>query len=254
MKLFLVPSSLGCLGKNKGCEKAPRTILNSLKKIELNENNYPLSFDVEEIKVNENNIEETMDNIFNQVSEGVVVGGDHSITYSCFKKFSTNYKNPGLVVFDAHPDCVNDFKISHEDFIKVLIKEGTLKKENLVYVGVRSVFKKEKEFLEKNNIKVYNMINVASGIRDVCDGVMEKSRKFDGLYVSIDIDVLDPSCAPGTGYLSPGGMTTRQLLYFIQRLKKLKNLKMIDLVEVNPDKDINNMTVETGAKIVSELL
>ncbi len=254
MKIFLVPSSLGCLNKNKGCEKAPNRILNALKKIELNENNYPLIFDVKEIHVNKDNIEETMENIFDNVNEGVVIGGDHSITYSCFKKFSKNYKNPGLIIFDAHADCVNNFKISHEDFVKVLIKEEILKKENLAYVGLRSVFKKEKEFLEKNAVQIFNMKNIAGGIREVCDAVMEKARGFDGLYLSIDIDVLDPGCAPGTGHLSPGGMTTRQLLYFIQRLKRLKNLKMIDLVEINPDLDVNEMTVLTGAKIVGELI
>jgi len=254
MKLFLVPSSLGCLGKNKGCEKAPNKILDALKKIELNENNYPLNFDVVNIKVNDENIEETMENIFNNVDEGIVIGGDHSVTYPCFKKFSKKYKNPGLVIFDAHADCVNDFKITHEDFVKVLIKEGVLKKENLIYVGLRQIFKKEHYFLKDNNIRIFDMKKVASGIRDVCDAVMENARKFDGLYVSIDIDVLDPGCAPGTGYLSAGGMSVRQLLYFIQRFKNLKNLKMIDLVEINPDLDVNEMTVLAGAKIISEFL
>ncbi len=254
MKIFLVPSSLGCLDKNIGCEKAPEEIIKVLKKIEMNENGNIINFDLEKIKVNENDIEETMENIFNNVDEGIVIGGDHSITYSCFKKFSKKYKNPGLVMFDAHADCVNDFKITHEDFVKVLIKEGVLKKENLIYVGLRQVFKKEHYFLKENNIRIFDMKKVASGIRDVCDIVMENARKFDGLYVSIDIDVLDPGCAPGTGYLSAGGMSVRQLLYFIQRFKNLKNLKMIDLVEINPDKDVNNMTVEAGAKIVGELI
>jgi len=254
MKIFLVPSSLGCLNKNKGCEDAPNAILSSLKKLELNENHYPLIFEVKEVKVNKNNIEETMDNIFNTVEEGIVIGGDHSITYSCFKKFSQKYKNPGMIIFDAHADCVNNFKITHEDFVQVLISEKILKKENLIYVGLRSVYKKEKEFLGKNNIQIFNMKSVAAGISNVCDMLMEKIRGCDGIYLSIDIDVLDPSCAPGTGYLSPGGMTTRQLLYFIQRLKKLKNLKMMDLVEVNPQKDINDMTIEAGAKILGELL
>jgi len=220
--------------------------------MELNESYRRIYFDTKEIPVNKDNIDETMENIFNNVDEGIVLGGDHSITYACFKKFSEKHHNPGLLIFDAHGDCVNDFKITHEDFVKVLVKEGILKKENLIYVGVRSLFQKELDFIKQNEIQIFNMQRVAGKLRDVCDTVMENCRKFDGLYISIDIDVLDPSCAPGTGYLSPSGFTSRQFFYFIQRLKNLKNLKMIDLVEVNPEKDVNNMTVELAARIVGE--
>jgi len=82
---------------------------------------------------------------------------------------------------------------------------------------------------------------------------MELSKGKE-LYVSIDIDVIDPAFAPGTGYCEPGGLSTRDFLYLIQRINKLKNLKAIDLVEINPDKDKENMTVKLGAKILSELI
>ena len=82
---------------------------------------------------------------------------------------------------------------------------------------------------------------------------MSVARKFDALYVSVDIDVLDPAFAPGTGYTEPGGLTTRELIYFIQRLKNLKNIQMWDLVEVNPEKDVNNLTVMVAAKLIVEM-
>ena len=83
---------------------------------------------------------------------------------------------------------------------------------------------------------------------------MEQARNFSDLYISIDIDILDPAFAPGTGYIEPAGLSTRELIYLIQRIKLLKNIKKYDLVEVNPDKDINNMTSKVAAKIIKELI
>ena len=83
---------------------------------------------------------------------------------------------------------------------------------------------------------------------------MEIASKFDGLYLSLDIDVLDPAFAPGTGYLEPGGMNARQLFYYLHRLKKLQNLKCVDLVEVDPERDKTGITVRTAAKMIAELM
>ena len=83
---------------------------------------------------------------------------------------------------------------------------------------------------------------------------IDLDRNFSDSYISVDIDVLDPAFAPGTGYLEPGGLSTRELLYLLQRIKLLKNIRKYDLVEVNPDKDINLMTCKTAAKIIKELI
>ena len=90
-------------------------------------------------------------------------------------------------------------------------------------------------------------------MEDICDGLMENSRNFEELYISIDIDSLDPSIAPGTYYTEPNGLTLNQLLYFLRRLKLLKNIKKIDLVEVNPEIE-RKITIKTAAKIIAELL
>ena len=71
--------------------------------------------------------------------------------------------------------------------------------------------------------------------------------------MSIDIDVLDPAYAPGVGFAEPGGFSSRELIYLVQRFKKLKNLKKVDIVEVNLDKDVNDMTVKMVAKLIWEL-
>lgn len=239
MRVVKVNSSQGSLGKNEGCEKAPNLICDK----------------GESVKVVRNNIEKTNENIYNFVNiMDVIIGGDHSITYSCFKKFSKYFKNPGLLIFDAHPDCMHNFKPpSHEDFVRVLIEEGLVKKENVILVGLRQCDKLEKEFLDKNKIKCYYMDKLED-IEDMCDGIMEICKDFDGVYLSIDIDVVDPAFAPGTGYIEPEGLSTRELFYFLRRLMKLGNIKMIDLVEINPEKDINYMTLNIGKKILKEVM
>ena len=262
MKLIKVPAING-LGKTDGCEKAPNKIISNLKEFYLNEDGMLPVFDIEDVEVEKTNVEKTNENIYNKIKNGLneaeqitILGGDHSITYSCFKAFSERFENAGLVVFDAHPDCVNNFKpATHEDYLRVLVEENKIKKENVILVGLRNWHKEEYNFLRENKIKFFNMKEVAQErIHEISESIMAVAKNFDGLYVSVDIDVVDPAFAPGTGYKEPGGLTSRELLYFLKMLKLLKNLKIIDLVEVNPGKDVNELTVKLGAKILVEMV
>jgi formiminoglutamase len=259
MKLLKVPFNAGALSKKKGLEKAPDAIANELQNFYLKETGVLPFFDIEEIKIDNSNAEQAHKDIYgaveNLLGHAILLGGDHSLTYSSFRAFSKKYKNPGLIVFDAHLDCENDFSPpTHEDYLRVLIEEGHLKKENAIAVGIRNIHTNELEFSKKTKLKIYDMKEISSyGKTDLADAIMSVARTFDGLYISIDIDVLDPAFAPGTGYIEPGGMTTRELLYFIHRLKNMKNIGMWDLVEVNPDKDINKMTVMAAAKLIVEM-
>ena len=100
------------------------------------------------------------------------------------------------------------------------------------------------------------MNQLLDDLQDTCDTIMEFSNGKE-LYVSLDIDVVDPSFAPATGYPEPGGLTSREFIYLVQRINKMKNLKAIDLVEINAEKDkekYNGITIKLGAKIIGELL
>lgn len=260
MKLLKVPFSGGCLGKNLGCEQAPEEIVKNLKNFYLTEDGKIPVFDVAEAEVNANNIEETNQNIYQKAREvfsspasAFFLGGDHSITYSTFKGFVEKYKNPGMIIFDAHPDCCTDFfPPTHEDFLRVLISEKKIKPENVILIGVRNWHKDEFLFLKENKIRNFMAKDVSiMGLYDISEAVMELANRWDGLYISVDIDVLDPAFAPGTGYLEPGGLSTRELIYFLHRLKKLHNFRGGDLVEVNPIKDKGTAVV--AAKIITEL-
>ena len=251
MKIVAIPFSGGSLGKNIGCEEGPGRVLDLLKNISLNENGSNLVYDVTELKFN-GDFDKLQEEISN-VEGDIFLGGDHSITYGAVKGLKGE---KGLLIFDAHPDLeVGTKSISHEDYLRRLIEDKIIDRDKIVLVGIRNWSKNEKEFLQENKIKCFNMKQIFEyGAKNVCESVMEIVQSFDKLYLSIDIDVVDPANAPGTGYLESGGLTSRELLYFLQRLKQVKNLRRVDLVEINPRKDFNNKTVLLGAKILSEII
>ncbi len=258
MKIIKIPSNQGGLEKKKGVELAPSIIYEHVKDFYLKESGLLPVLTTEDVEIKKNNIEETNAVIQNLVSNldspAILIGGDHSITYPAFRGISS-HKNPGIIIFDAHPDCENNFSPpTHEDFLRTLIEEGSVKKDNVVLVGIRNMHSNEEQFLKKNRIKVFSMNEIArESVHEVCDAIMSVARRFEPLYVSVDIDVIDPAFAPGTGYTEPGGLTSREILYMLQRIRMLKNFRILDIVEVNPEKDVNDLTVKLAAKIVVEM-
>jgi agmatinase len=263
MKVIKIPSSLGGLGKADGAELAPDKVISKTKELFMSEDKVLPNFDVDKVEVVASNIEETNKNIYSKALEvlknnvkPLFLGGDHSVTYPIVKAFSEVYsENPGIIIFDAHPDAENDFMPpSQEDLLCAMVNQNVIKKENIILIGTRNWDKNEIEFIQKNKIKYFPMKEIAKeGIHEISESLMAVAKNFKDLYVSIDIDVLDPAFAPGTGYIEPGGLSTRELLFFLERLKKLQNLRAFDLVEVNPAKDVNDITSKVGAKILVEL-
>ncbi len=268
MFIVKVPGING-LGKTKGCERAGNAIIKALKEIHSNEQGNIIDsslLDLEEIHLDNNNLElsnkliyENSLEIFDSKPRTVFLGGDHSISYSIGKAFlddcKRSRKQACLIVFDSHADCMPPMKEpTHEEWLRKLIEEG-FPKENILLVGLRNVWKDEITFLKENRIKTLSIANLTADLQDMCDTIMEFSNGKE-LYVSIDIDILDPVYAPATGYTEPGGLTSRQILYLVQRIKKIKNLRAVDLVEINEkmDEKHDNITVKLGAKILAELL
>lgn len=268
MLIVKVPGING-LGETKGCEKAGNSVLEALKEIYSNERGAPIDIkllDLQEIHLDNSDLETSNRLIyknslefFEEKPKTIFLGGDHSISFSTTKAFleycKKSEKEPCLIVFDAHPDCMGsaDPKLpTHEEWLRALIQSG-FSPENIFLIGVRNSDPSEIVFLKKQGIKVMNMNQILENLEDSCDTIMEFSKDKE-LYVSIDIDVVDPAFAPGTRYKEPGGLTTRQFLYLIQRLNKVKNLRAVDIVEINPDKDTKDLTIKLGAKILAELI
>ncbi len=270
MQIIKVPGING-LGKTQGCERAGNAILAMLNQIYSNEQGKPIDsrlLDLEEIHLDNFNLELTNDLIYKNAFQAfetrpkvVFLGGDHSISYSLGRGFldycQNSGKEPCLIVFDAHADCMkpadNKFP-THEEWLRALIGAG-FPAESILLVGVRNSYKDEISFLSEKKIKMISMNQLLGDLQDTCDAIMEFSNAKE-LYVSIDIDVVDPAFAPATGYLEPGGLTSRQFIYLIQRINKIKNLKAVDIVEINEEKDkkFQDATIKLGAKILGEFL
>ncbi len=254
MQIIGIPSAFGCIGKSKGVAKAPAAIAEHLRFILSQQNSSPL--DYAEIPINHSNFAETttsIEHVARTAERGsIFLGGDHSITYPLVKGIAKEHPSIALVVFDAHPDCVHTFSPpTQEDVIRVLVEEEVLVPQRIFLVGLRAIYPDEATFLTKKNIRCYTMDAIFDlGMQQVMDALTEQLLSFQTLYVSIDIDCLDPAFAPGVDYPEPGGLSSRELLYALHRLSALKSFSYIDVVEVNPEKD-KGETAWVAAKLVT---
>ncbi|MEK6897723.1 MAG: arginase family protein [Nanoarchaeota archaeon] len=268
----------GINGKGtEGCERAGEAIINELREIHANEQGKIVDvdmLDLEEIHLDNGNLEltnkliyENSLKIFETKIKTIFLGGDHSISYSLVRGFFEHCKNserePCLIVFDSRPNCMpvtkgtekhNQIFPAHEEWLRALVESG-FPSENVLLVGVRNSDLEEINFLREKRIRVISMNQFMEDLEDSCDIIMEFSNGKE-LYLSIDISVIDPAFAPATVYREPGGLTSREFIYLIHRINLIKNLRGIDIVEINAaeDKKFGGITVKLGAKILSELL
>lgn len=251
-----VPGINSALVDTKGCRNAGNVLISELGKDNL---------DIEEIHVDNGNLEEADELIYKnslkvleEQDKVVFLGGDHSISYSTVRGFmDSSDSEKCLIIFDAHADCMDLWENKtpdHEEWLSALIKLG-FPVENIMLVGARKFHENEIKFLKENKIKQININSIEEDIDNIADTLMEFCNGKE-TYVSIDVDVCDPVFAPATGYQEVGGLSSRQLIYLIQRLKKVPTLRAIDIVEINvvEDKKHNYLTTKLGAKLLGELI
>ena len=268
MYIVKVPGING-LGKTAGCRDAGNAVIERLRDIYSSESGKEIKkegLQFEEIHVDNSNVDDASKLIYKNGFDSfegeafsVFLGGDHSVSYSLGRAFLDHCENRGaepcLVVFDAHPDCMEPIDKeapTHEEWLRGLIEKGFPAK-NILLVGVRNSWKSESEFLKFSGIRTVSINQILLNIEDTCDVIMEFASGKE-LYVSVDIDVVDPAFAPATHYCEPGGLTSRQLVYLVQRLRKVKGLRAFDIVEINSEKDDSGITTKLGAKILAELI
>jgi len=173
----------------------------------------------------------------------IILGGDHAITHPVLRAFARKYPRLSLLHFDAHPDLYDDFDgnpRSHASPFARILEEGLAAR--LVQVGIRTINAHCRAQAARFGVEVIAMREFDP--RRVPD--------FDGpVYVSFDIDGLDPAHAPGVAHREPGGLTTRQAIEVIQRIRA--PLVGADVVEFNPSMDSSGMTAMVCAKLVKEL-
>jgi agmatinase len=187
----------------------------------------------------------------------ITIGGDHSIAYPEIKGLSS-LGTVGIIWFDAHRDLFDEFvnsKFSHGTSLRRSIELDTVDPKNVLLIGTRYMTSEEQTFLEKFEINELSqpMLEDADNPRNLIkEKIKEISSRTDNLFISIDIDCLDPAFAPGTGTPVGGGMTTSELLNYIWDIPA--PFRAIDIVEVSPPLDVSDITIKATLVILTEII
>ena len=194
----------------------------------------------------------------------VVLGGDHSVTLPSATAVAQHYGvgKVGIVHFDAHADTWDSLYgslISHGSPMRRLIESGVVPGKNFVQVGLRGYAPDRRLFdwMREQGMRWHTMSDIeARGFDTVLDealGLAQEGPEY--IYLSVDIDVLDPAFAPGTGTPEPGGLTTAELLRAVRRVALTGRLVALDVVEVSPPYDgPAGLAAEAAHRVVLEAI
>ena len=188
-------------------------------------------------------IQDSMSTLLNDDLAPIALGGDHSITYPIVKAFARKYPDLSILHFDAHPDIYDEFqgnRYSHACPFARIMEEKLAKR--LVQVGIRTATSHQREQMKRFGLEVVEMRDWKHGL----------AFEFDTpVYISFDLDALDPAFAPGVSHREPGGLSTRQAIDLIQRIKG--RIVGADIVEFNPRMDPIHVTATVCAKLLKEI-
>ncbi|WEG16829.1 agmatinase [Alkalihalophilus pseudofirmus] len=195
-------------------------------------------------------VEEYVDKLLADGKFPIGLGGEHLLSWPIFKSMNKKYDNMAIIHIDAHADLREEYEgevLSHSTPIRKAC--GLIGPENVYSFGIRSGMREEFQFAKESGMHM-SKFEVAEPIKKVLPTLAGRN-----VYVTIDIDVLDPSCAPGTGTAEAGGITSKELLDAIMAIAE-SNINIIgaDLVEVAPAYDPTEQTQITASKMIREII
>ena len=204
--------------------------------------------------------------VFRVASAGVipiVLGGDHSITYPSAAAVARHVwpRKLGVVHFDAHADTGADQwgnLYAHGEPMRRLIEEGWVAGSNFVQVGLRGYWPAEDTFawMREQGFRWHTMVEIEERGAEavVADAIAEALDGPEVVYLSVDIDVVDPGMAPGTGTPEPGGILAREMLRAVRQIVGSVDLVGMDVVEVSPPYDLSEVTAMLAHRCVVEAI
>jgi len=194
----------------------------------------------------------------------IVLGGDHTITYPDATGVARIHGNGefALIHFDAHADTgnlQNGHLYGHGTPMRRLVESGAVPGDRFVQIGLRGYWPEPEvvAWMRQQGMRSYRMDDIVErGLDTVVDEAVEHAvgSGAKGVFISVDVDVVDPGMAPGTGTPEPGGLTSRQLLDTVRRLSRELVVLGADVVEVSPPYDHSEITAYLGNRIVLEVL
>lgn len=174
----------------------------------------------------------------------ISLGGDHSVTYPILRGFAQSFPELTVVHIDAHPDLYDDLDgnpLSHASPFARALEAGCM--QRLIQVGIRTATQHQRDQAARWDVTMISARKVDS---------FDPGTITGPVYLSIDLDGLDPSVAPGVSHHEPGGLTFRELLDIIDALRG-EQIVGADIVELNPDRDVVDMTAAVAAKLLKEV-
>jgi agmatinase len=188
-------------------------------------------------------IETTTSELLQRDIRLISLGGDHAMTYPIIKSYQKKWGQLEIVHLDAHPDLYDSYdgnRLSHACPFARIMEEKLASR--LVQIGIRTLNPHQEQQAERFGVEIITVPQLENAARIELVGP---------LYLSIDLDVLDPAFAPGVAHREPGGLTTRQVIELIQQLKA--PIAGADIVEFNPARDPSEMTAMVAFKLLKEV-
>ena len=173
-----------------------------------------------------------------------MLGGDHAVTYPVLRAVAARHGPVDILHFDAHPDLYDSYegsRLAHACPFARIMEEGLARR--LVQVGIRTLNAHQKSQSERFGVEIHPMHDF--------DPRAFTPELAGPVYLSFDLDALDPAFAPGVSHHEPGGLTMREALGILQRLEA--RLVGADIVEYNPRRDVQDMTAMVAVKLLKEI-
>ncbi|MEO9307048.1 MAG: agmatinase [Nitrososphaera sp.] len=200
--------------------------------------------------IERNQVSETITKIVAEKKIPIAIGGDHSISTEIIKAISRKYGPLSLVYFDAHPDFISSVRGYYGSvFYDVL---DSIDIESSIQIGIRTPEKEEIDNIKKYNIEVVTPFDISrDGIHKTEQRIMNKLGK--NVYISLDMDVIDPAFAPGVSVPVPLGLGNIEVTYLLKALAA-KGMAGLDIMETCPNYDIKDRTSHLVSRIIGEVI
>lgn len=195
-------------------------------------------------------IPQTFEIILSDSKIPISIGGDHSMSTGIIKKMSDKSGKISLVYFDAHPDFITSTKNYYGSVFGDVLEY--IDPQTSIQIGIRTPEKEESENLEKNQIRVISPLDIAEkGITEIAQEIIKTIGS--SVYISFDMDCIDPAHAPGVSVPVPAGLSSLDAIYLLKKIATHGILGM-DIVEVCPPYDINNRTSHLASRMIGEVI
>lgn len=244
----------------KGTSDAPHKIreISSIRDVYKRGNDISLGLPLDGItkkvydygNVERSQLSETIEKIISKSKIPISIGGDHSLTTEIIKSISKKYGQISLVYFDAHPDFVSSVHGYYGSVLQDVLQYINTKTS--ILVGIRTPEKEEIENIEKYDLQVITPFDIIrNGILKTEEIILNRVGK--NIYVSLDMDAIDPAFAPGVSVPVPLGLSNIEVALLLKSITK-RGICGLDIMEVCPNYDIKDRTSHLASRIISEVI